>query len=110
MHRTLIVARMRSDAASPIAEIFGESDRTTELPELVGVRARSLFQFGELYLHLIEGERPVEAAVGRVQGHPAFQQISTHLRPYVSAYDPATWRKPADAMAQEFYRWERTSP
>lgn len=106
MHRTLIVARMRTDAARPIAEIFGASDAHSELPQLVGVRSRSLFQFGDLYLHLVEGERPVPEAVAQVAEHPAFQQISTDLRPYVSAYDPATWRKPADAMAQEFYRWE----
>lgn len=107
MHRTLIVARMRPDAAEPIADIFGKSDTTTALPRLVGVRARSLFQFGELYLHLIEGEQPVPESVARVQGHPEFRQISTDLRPYVSAYDPATWKEPADAMAREFYRWER---
>ncbi|MYV97204.1 TcmI family type II polyketide cyclase, partial [Streptomyces sp. SID3343] len=23
------------------------------------------------------------------------------------AYDPLTWRGPQDAMAHEFYRWER---
>jgi cyclase len=107
MYRTLIVARMRPDAAKPIAEIFGNSDSTSELPQLVGVRSRSLFQFGDLYLHLVEGERPVEAAVAQVADHPAFRQISTDLQAYVSAYDPATWRKPADAMAAEFYRWER---
>lgn len=107
MHRTLIVARMRADAAEPIADIFGRSDTTTALPELVGVRARSLFQFGELYLHLIEGERPVPQAVAQLQRHPEFRRISADLRPYVSAYDPSTWREPADAMAREFYRWER---
>jgi cyclase len=107
MYRTLIVARMRTDAAQPIADIFGASDTTTDLPRLVGVQARSLFQFGDLYLHLIDGERPVDQAVAQVQQHPAFQQISTDLRPYVSAYDPQTWREPKDAMAREFYRWER---
>lgn len=107
MHRTLIVARMKPDAAKPIAEIFGESDTNSELPRLVGVRSRSLFQFGDLYMHLIEGDRPIADAVARVAKHTAFQQISTDLRPYVSAYDPETWREPADAMAQEFYRWER---
>lgn len=107
MYRSLIVARMRPDAAKPIADIFGSSDTNSELPRLVGVSSRSLFQFGELYLHLIEGDRPLDAAVAEVAKHPAFQQISTDLRPYVAAYDPATWRKPADAMATEFYRWER---
>ncbi|NEY37436.1 TcmI family type II polyketide cyclase, partial [Streptomyces sp. PRKS01-65] len=26
---------------------------------------------------------------------------------YVTAYDPATWRSPKDAMANCFYRWDR---
>ncbi|QSB16341.1 TcmI family type II polyketide cyclase [Natronosporangium hydrolyticum] len=109
MYRTMIVAKMRPDAAKPIAEVFGESDTSTDLPALVGVRARSLFQFNEVYLHLIEGDRPIAAAVAEVAGHPAFRQISNDLRPYVAAYDPETWREPKDAMAHEFYRWERRS-
>jgi cyclase len=107
MYRTLIVARMLPDAAKPIAEVFAESDTTTDLPQLVGVRSRSLFQFGEVYLHLVEGDRPIEQAVAQVQDRPEFRQISIDLSPYVSAYDPATWRAPKDAMAREFYRWER---
>lgn len=110
MHRTLIVAKMRTDAAKPIAEIFGESDARGQLPHLIGVRARSLYQFGEVYLHLIEGDRPIPQAVAAHAQHPEFQQISTDLRPYVAAYDPATWREPKDAMAHEFYRWERSTP
>lgn len=109
VYRTLIVARMLPDAATPIAEIFGESDQHTDLPALVGVRARSLFQFGRLYMHLIEGERPVADSVTDHRTHPEFRRISDRLRPYVSAYDPATWQEPKDAMATEFYRWERGS-
>ncbi|MFF4712935.1 TcmI family type II polyketide cyclase [Streptomyces eurythermus] len=107
MYRSLIVARMLPDAAEPIAGIFGESDRNSDLPALIGVRARSLFQFGGVYLHLIEGDRPVEVNVTDHRNHPEFQRISKALGPYVSAYDPETWREPKDAMATEFYRWER---
>jgi cyclase len=106
VHRTLIVARMVPDAAGKIAAIFEESDTTSDLPGLIGVRGRSLFQFGDLYLHLIEGERPVEEAVSAHRHHPEFRRISENLRPHVSAYDPETWREPKDAMAREFYRWE----
>ncbi|MDG4763532.1 TcmI family type II polyketide cyclase [Solwaraspora sp. WMMD406] len=107
MYRSLIVARMLPDVAPQIADIFGRSDQTSNLPQTIGVRARSLFQFGEVYLHLVEGDEPVEAAVTRSRKHPEFRRISDELRPFVSAYDPTTWREPKDAMAREFYRWER---
>ncbi|MFI1581484.1 TcmI family type II polyketide cyclase [Embleya sp. NPDC020630] len=106
MHRTLIVARMKPDSATPIADIFAASD-TGELPHLVGVTGRSLFQFGDLYLHLIEADRPPGPAVAKVAGHPEFRDISERLSAHVHAYDPQTWRSPQDAMAREFYRWER---
>jgi cyclase len=106
-YRSLIVARMLPEAAPDIAAIFGRSDRESDLPAAVGVRARSLFQFGRVYLHLVEGDRPVEHAVTAQRGHDEFRRISEELRPFVSAYDPETWREPKDAMAREFYRWER---
>ncbi len=53
MHRALIVARMAPGSAPDIAELFADSD-AGELPELVGVTRRSLFQFGDVYMHLIE--------------------------------------------------------
>lgn len=107
MYRSLIVARMQPSAAANIADVFGRSDRDSDLPQIIGVRGRSLFQFGEIYLHLVEGDRPVQAAVTDNRRHPEFRRISEELGPFVSAYDPATWREPKDAMAQEFYRWER---
>lgn len=106
MYRSLIVARMKPDSATEIANAFTESDRG-ELPGLIGVTGRSLFQFGEVYLHLIEAERPPGPSVAQHVRHPEFRRISEVLSPYVSAYDPATWREPKDAMAREFYRWER---
>ena len=106
MHRELIVARMKENAAENIAAVFDASDRKGELPGLIGVRGRSLFQFGDLYLHLIEADKPPGPEVARVTGHPEFRAISERLSAYVQAYDPATWREPKDAMAREFYRWE----
>ena len=35
-----------------------------------------------------------------------FVQISDDLKAFIGAYDPATWRSPADAMATPFYHWE----
>ncbi|KJK57416.1 TcmI family type II polyketide cyclase [Kitasatospora sp. NPDC056138] len=108
MHRTLIVARMKPESSEGIAEVFAESDRG-ELPQLVGVTARSLFQFGELYLHLIEADRPPGPSVAKYKDHPEFREVSDRLTAFVHAYDPATWREPKDAMAREFYRWERAA-
>jgi cyclase len=106
MHRALIVARMKPGSAPGIADVFSTSDQG-ELPLLIGVRGRSLFQFGDLYLHLIEAEAPLGPAVAKYASHPEFQDISDRLAVHVEAYDPATWRSPKDAMAHEFYRWER---
>lgn len=106
MHHALIVARMAPGSAPDIADLFAESD-SSELPHLVGVTRRKLFQFGDVYLHLIESERPPGPEIAKVTGHPAFKDISEKLTAYVSAYDPQTWRGPKDAMAQEFYHWER---
>ncbi|WP_327344532.1 TcmI family type II polyketide cyclase [Streptomyces europaeiscabiei] len=106
MHQSLIVARMTPGAAPDIAKIFEESDRG-ELPHLIGVSRRSLFQFDDVYLHLVESERDPTPAIMKLAGHPEFRGISERLSAYVTAYDPATWRSPKDAMANRFYQWER---
>ncbi|BDH03128.1 MULTISPECIES: TcmI family type II polyketide cyclase [Streptomyces] len=106
MHQGLIVARMAPGSAQDIAKIFAESDRG-ELPHLVGVRRRSLFQFGDVYMHLVESDTDPAPAIAKVAGHPEFRGISERLSAYVSAYDPETWRSPKDAMAERFYVWER---
>ncbi|MFJ8077230.1 TcmI family type II polyketide cyclase [Streptomyces sp. NPDC096176] len=106
MHQALIVARMAPGSAPDIAEVFATSDRG-ELPHLVGVRRRSLFQFGDVYLHLIESDQPPGPAIAKVTEHPEFRDVSERLSAFVSAYDPQTWRSPKDAMAQQFYTWQR---
>ncbi|WP_405997843.1 TcmI family type II polyketide cyclase [Streptomyces sp. NBC_00829] len=106
MHQALIVARMAPESAPDIARLFADSD-TGELPHLVGVTRRSLFQFGDVYLHLIESERPPGPEIAKVTEHPAFKDISDRLTAFVSPYDPETWRSPKDAMARQFYTWER---
>jgi cyclase len=105
-HQALIVARMAPGSASGIAELFAKSD-CGELPHLVGVTRRSLFQFGDVYLHLIESDRPPGPAIAQVTEHPEFRDLSDRLTAFISPYDPATWRGPKDAMASRFYSWER---
>lgn len=109
MHRALIVARMKPGSTSGIADIFAASDRG-ELPGLVGVSNRTLFRYGDVYLHLIEADRPPGPEVARLADHPAFKDVSDQLSAFVTPYDPKTWRSPKDAMAEEFYHWERVGP
>ncbi|MFI2666258.1 TcmI family type II polyketide cyclase [Micromonospora carbonacea] len=104
MDRSLIVAKVVPDAEERVAEIFAESD-ATELPRLAGVRHRSLYRLGDLYVHLLETEQPGETAVEGIREHPEFARVSARLRPYVSPYLP-TWRSPRDAMARCFYHWD----
>jgi cyclase len=103
MHRTLIVARLAPGRRREVAEAFAESDRT-DLPRLVGVRARSLFTFHDLYLHLIESQRDPRPVLRELRDHPLFVDVNTKLGRHVTAYHP-DWREPGDAMAREFYRW-----
>ncbi|MDH6454878.1 MULTISPECIES: TcmI family type II polyketide cyclase [unclassified Streptomyces] len=106
MHSTLIVARMAPEAAGDVARVFGAFDET-EMPHLMGTRRRQLFSYRGLYFHLQDfvsddgGERIEDAKLD-----PRFVRISEDLKPHIQAYDPATWRSPADAMATRFYRWE----
>lgn len=104
MDRTLIVARIKPDAESDIARIFAASD-ATDLPRTIGVRERSLYSLGELYVHVIDFDRSAEEAMAVAQRLDGFRDISRRLDPFVSAYDPETWRSPKDAMARRFYHW-----
>ncbi|WP_405982322.1 TcmI family type II polyketide cyclase [Streptomyces sp. NBC_00158] len=108
MHQALIVARMAPGSAPDIAGLFAASD-AGELPHLVGVSRRSLFQFGDVYMHLIEADRDPGPAIAQVVRHPEFVDLSERLSAFVSPHDPQTWRSPKDAMAQRFYVWERDS-
>ena len=106
MDRTLIVARMAPADQEAVAGIFAASD-ATDLPHRVGVRSRTLYTFHGLYMHLVEADRPVGPAVANLRDDPLFRKIDAELSQYVRAYDPQTWRSPADAMATPFYRWDR---
>ena len=103
MNRTLIVARMKPGSAPDVADVFGRSD-ATDMPHQIGVRERSLFAFHDLYVHLIDFDRPAGEAMRIAQGLPDFRAISEDLKPFISAYDP-NWRSPRDAMADRFYHW-----
>jgi cyclase len=105
MHSTLIVARMEPRHGDAVANLFAEFDGG-ELPGLMGTRRRQLFHFNGLYFHVQDfDDEHGRDRVAAVASHPAFVKISDDLRPFVAAYDPETWRSPADAMATRFYHW-----
>jgi cyclase len=106
MHSTLIVAKMKPVESVSVAEIFRKFDET-DMPYRMGTRRRQLFSYKGLYFHLQDfdsddGGELIEAA----KSDPRFIQVSDDLRPFIEAYDPATWRSPADALATRFYSWD----
>jgi hypothetical protein len=103
VHQTMIIAKMTPSDAGKVAEVFARSDATS-MPYDIGVQRRSLFTFHDLYVHLIEFDRPEQEAMAVAQTLPAFRAVSEELRPYIVAYDP-NWKSPRDAMARRFYEW-----
>ncbi|MEV0998880.1 TcmI family type II polyketide cyclase [Nonomuraea sp. NPDC050202] len=104
MHRTLIVAKLRSaDNTRPIADTFGESD-ATDLPHMVGVNRRTLFHFHDLYFHLVEADQDISPNLYKARSHPLYEDINARLAKLVAPYDP-NWKEPKDAMATPFYVW-----
>jgi|SRR5215469_16637951 len=107
--RAVIVARIKPGAEAKVAEVFAESDRT-ELPKLAGIRHRSLYILDDLYIHFFETDEDSAAAVDQIRDHPLFREISRKLEPYISPYNPATWRSPKDATARLFYQYDAEMP
>jgi cyclase len=109
MHSTLIVARMDLNSSGEVARLFNDFD-ATEMPHLMGTRRRQLFAYRGLYFHLqdFDSDNGGEL-IEKAKTDPRFVKISEELKPYIEAYDPKTWRSPADAMATRFYRWEASA-
>lgn len=106
MHSTLIVARMDPGSSVDVAKLFGAFDET-EMPHLMGTRRRQLFHYRGLYFHVqdFDGDNGGEL-IEKARSDERFVRISEDLKPHIGAYDPATWRSPADAVATRFYTWE----
>lgn len=109
MHSTLIVGRMGPQWSADVAQLFDAFDQT-DMPHLMGTQRRELFSYHGLYFHLqdFEGEHGGQR-IHEARTDPRFIQISADLKAYIEAYDPATWRSPADAIATRFYHWEPTA-
>ncbi|MGH3625712.1 MAG: TcmI family type II polyketide cyclase [Sciscionella sp.] len=109
MDSTLIVARMEDESAESVAKLFGEFDET-EMPRRMGTRRRQLFYYRGLYFHLQDFDDGVThggEAIEKARTHPLFVGISAALRAYIDPYDP-NWKRPSDAMATRFYKWEQS--
>lgn len=106
--RGLIVARIKPGSEEAVARIFAESDES-DLPQLAGVKHRSLFVLDDIYVHYVETAEDFEAAVDEIRDHPLFREISTKLDDHISPYNPETWQSPKDATAREFYSWDSDS-
>jgi len=107
MHSTMIVARLDEADLDTVAKLFADFDTGTELPHTMGTRRRRLFACEGLYFHIqdfesADGGRLIEQA----KLDPRFVQIQQDLLPYITVFDPSTWRSPSDAMATRFYSWQ----
>ena len=103
--RGVIIAKIKPGSAEEVAKIFAESDES-DLPQLAGVKHRSLFVLEDVYIHLVELEDSFDEKVADVRDHPLFKEISRKLDEYITPYNPETWRSPKDATAVEFYTWD----
>jgi cyclase len=104
MNRTLIVARIAPGSVAEVARIFAESD-ATELPRVAGVRHRSLYRLGDLYVHFLETVGEGHQAVESARGNPEFERVSDRLSKHITPY-LSTWASPRDAIAECFYTYE----
>jgi cyclase len=107
--QTMIVARIKPGAEPDVARIFGESD-AGPLPAKMGVTGRWLYLLEDVYLHLLERtDASFGDAIRKNHDQPAFAKIMDDLSPFISAYNPDSWRSPEDAVAKVFYRWRADS-
>jgi cyclase len=103
--RGCIIAKIKPGSEEAVAKLFAESDES-ELPQMAGVRHRSLFVLDDVYVHYVETDDDFAEAVDQVRDHPLFREISDKLDEFITPYDPETWKSPKDAQAHEFYSWD----
>lgn len=104
MNTTLIVTHFVPGSEERIARLFAESDGT-ELPHLIGVRRRRLFTIHDVYIHMVEADRPVADGLGKHHDNPLFQRLSKALDEYIIPFE-GKWGSVQQASAQQFYHWE----
>lgn len=107
-HSTIVVNRMAQDSIPEVAELFAELD-ATDFPYRMSTRRRQLFTHHGVYFHIqdfpdVDGKAAIADAWK--EQDPRFIKICRELDPFMTVYDPATWRSPADQIATRFYHWE----
>lgn len=102
-YQALMVRRFDPRDASRIAEIFAEHDHS-ELPGLIGVQLRTLYQLEDLYLHLVESDVDFISRLRSATTHPLFRDVDSKLAGLLSGYSSATGTM-ASSAASPFYRW-----
>jgi hypothetical protein len=105
MHTTLIVTHFVPGSEEKIARLFAESDGT-ELPDLIGVQRRKLFTIHDVYIHLVEAERPIAEGLEQHRASSLFQQLSKDLDEFIIPFE-GKWGSVHQASARQFYHWER---
>jgi hypothetical protein len=102
VHRTLMVLKMKGNNSDAIAEAFAAHDKT-DLPLTLGACTRTLFQFNDLYIHLVESNH-AELVQKLYKSHqdPIFSEINSAIGKLVTPYSP-NWRELKDNVAAEFY-------
>jgi hypothetical protein len=102
-YQELMVRRFDPRDAPRVARIFAEHDQS-DLPGLIGVQRRTLFQLEDLYLHLVESDTDFVPRLHRATTHPLFKDIDGQLAALLSGYTSATGTM-ASSAATPFYRW-----
>ena len=105
MNRLLIVGRVDPEAEPQVVDIFTEADQS-ELPAVTGLRHRSLYRIGDLYVHLMETTDDALSALEQGRDHPVFLRTIGRLAGCTKPYLPNA-RSPRDGMARCFYHWDR---
>ncbi len=107
-HSTIVVNRMDQGARQEVATLFAGLD-ATDFPYRMGTHRRQLFTHHGVYFHIQDfPEENGKAVIAEAwkEKDPRFVEICRELDPYMTVYDPATWRSTADQIATRFYHWQ----
>jgi cyclase len=107
-YQALMIRRFDPGDAARVARIFAEHDQS-ELPGLIGVQRRTLFQLEDLYLHLAESDIDFVPRLRDATTHPLFRGIDGQLAGLLHGYTSATGTM-ATSAAAPFYRWNAGAP
>lgn len=101
MVRSMIIGRLRPGVVKEqIIHAFQISD-ATELPHMIGVHCRSVFILGDIYVHLIEAEVPVEAVLTTMKDNFLFKSVKQDLDQFIESLAPELY----PGIAEEIYSW-----